>query len=307
MKKHVSCIVLIGILGFGLLMNACRYNSSSQAEQTNSAEADETSMMDPAADGRYAVSSTQDNLASDQYASAIIFYPAAAEGAPYPATTLCCGFAGYKERVEWLARRMASHGFVVIAFTPLNVISLPPMWEKGHKGALQTLLAENVRPDSPVYGMVDPDRLSLAGHSMGARGALLAAEDLGVSVKSVIALCPWTLDIPKQLAFDEPTLFVTGSGDFVALPSRVKKLYDAHPETSDKMFIKIKGLVHTDMENPGAHHEIISAYVIAWLQYYVARQPDYFAYLLGRADPSITEALAEFAYYRASTANGLIP
>jgi predicted dienelactone hydrolase len=86
--------------------------------------------MNPASDGKYDVKSSQDNLTSDQYESAVIFYPTSEERAPYPATTICCGFAGYKERVEWLARCIASHGFIVIVFTLVNVISLPPMWEK---------------------------------------------------------------------------------------------------------------------------------------------------------------------------------
>lgn len=79
-------------------------------------------------------------------------------------------------------------------------------------------------------------------------------------------------------------------------------MYEAHPGTHDKMFIKITGLVHTDMLNPGAHHEIISAYVIAWLQHYVARQPAYLDYLTGKADPSLPTALAESVYYRNAAA-----
>jgi alpha-beta hydrolase superfamily lysophospholipase len=144
--------------------------------------------------------------------------------------------------------------------------------------------------------MVDTESLCLAGFSMGAGGALLAAEDLGPVIKNFISLCHWKLDIPEQLAFDAPTLFLTGTDDSVALPSRVLMIYKAHPEMSDKMFVNIKGLVHTDIENPGAYHAIISTYVIAWLQYYVARQPAYLDYLTGRVDPFIPAALAEFAY-----------
>lgn len=132
----------------------------SKSSEKPTASPDALRMYDPGKPGPYKFQSYSDaNLADTGYQSAMIYYPLDAPGAR-PATTLSGGFTNTKEQMTWLGEHLASHGFVVIIFTPTNNRVLDPnVWATGHKASLNKLKAENQRSGSPIAQKVRTDRL----------------------------------------------------------------------------------------------------------------------------------------------------
>ncbi len=319
MRKDLSLVVVV--LAFGLLssLGACSGSSSSSSalvetsgedqggatsssdkesggETSSSSDTDTALVMaDPAGVGPYTVKTISESLSSTHYASAVLYYPEMAAANPVPATTLCAGYLGDKEDIAWLARRIASHGIIVINFDPADSSStLPKTWANGHKGCLASLRAENERLESPLYHRIDTERLCLAGFSMGGGGALLAAADSGAEVSNVVALHPWLEPVPVRFAISCPVLMFGGTMDTGTTTYMIETILGALPGTADALLIEIMNAVHVDPLNQGNFHDLYSNFIIAWLKYYAAGRTDYLPYLA--EDGGFQSNLALYAY-----------
>lgn len=134
---------------------------------------------------------------------------------PYPAVVLTHGFARNKRFHANNAAYMAERGLVVL--TP-NMSSLfggeSAQLENIENTAdhLRWLAASALAPDDPLFGLVDADRLGLAGHSAGGAVSFEAAIESQRQPERTAALClldavPWTrttgraADLPSAVAF----------------------------------------------------------------------------------------------------------
>ncbi|SMF71075.1 hypothetical protein [Pseudobacteriovorax antillogorgiicola] len=242
-------------------------------------EQQEPFFMDPSVNGDLDFDFYDDGLLSDSYQSARVFYPIPTldHPGPFPATTTSGGFTNTKEDMYWLAERMASHGFIVIAFTPTNNLTLDPnVWATGHKGGLDMLGVENDNPVSPIYKMVNMDRLGVSGFSMGGAGTIIAANELGDKVR---VAAPFNAFSPQNGVMTAATLYIAGTQDTVALPGAIKRSYDSLANT-DKAFANFEGFGHT-MPNPGEFEDEISTYVMSWYHLHMNDNVLYEPYLVG--------------------------
>ncbi|MBA2663124.1 MAG: hypothetical protein H0U74_12580 [Bradymonadaceae bacterium] len=88
----------------------------------------------------------------------------------------------------------ASWGYVVVAidgtYTNCERGTRENLWSRtrGQIDALETLRALNADPSSRFYNHLDLDRIVMAGHSRGGGSSLLAATEVGESVRAVITL-----------------------------------------------------------------------------------------------------------------------
>ena len=80
-----------------------------------------------------------------------------------------------------LLQHLASYGFVIGAANAANAGSGAEML-----GCLDYLSAENAREGSPYRGKLDLTKVGAAGHSQGARGAMMAGRDPRVKVTAPI-------------------------------------------------------------------------------------------------------------------------
>lgn len=244
--------------------------------------ADDRPLQDPSRNGRFEFASYEMGLRSDNYQSARIFYPIATEEdpGPFPATTTSGGFTNVKEDMIWFAERMASHGFVVIAFTPTNNLSLDPnIWARGHEASLLTLEEETERIGSPIYQMVDPEKLGISGFSMGGAGTIIAANLLADKVK---VAAPFNAFQPVDAEMSAATIFLAGSADTVAIPANIRNSYESL-QGSPKAFLNIDGYGHL-MTMPGDYEALISTYILSWYHLHLNDAKGYEAFLVGDAN-----------------------
>jgi predicted dienelactone hydrolase len=99
-----------------------------------------------------------------------IHHPVDTSAGSFGAVAIVPGFSASQSGVAWLGPRLASHGFVV--FT----IDTTGSYDQADSRGAQLLAAlDYLTASSVVRTGIDPDRLAVAGHSMGGGGALVAA------------------------------------------------------------------------------------------------------------------------------------
>jgi hypothetical protein len=205
--------------------------------------------------------------------SALVHYPAGisapapAQGlpdGPYPVLVLSNGLAAPAILLSWLSEHLASHGYVVLGFTPQNPFALDVTnWADGFRQGLAFLHVENARVDSPVFGLVRMERTGLIGLSMGGAGALEAAGS-GFKADAVVALAPGINDLGRFIFMETieaaariqvPTQIQVGNRDCFVNPKEgtllwftnltgqgVATYYDII--TARKLYVEINGANH---------------------------------------------------------------
>lgn len=172
---------------------------------------------------------------------------------PCPAVIFSHGLGGSRDGYEYLGRHWASHGFISIHVqhpgTDSSIWKNYPrrQWSAAMKAALASpenftnrprdisaavdgLIQANTRP-GPLKGLVDIDRIGLAGHSMGAFTVLASAgmrligsvgqlQDFSDKrLKAAVTMSPQAFINKKLTAlcladYSVPTLHMTGAKDY---------------------------------------------------------------------------------------------
>ena len=104
-----------------------------------------------------------------------------------PAVVLAHGNGGNQCALAWAARLLAAHGYVALTFT--RATTEPTMQQKvaDHTLAVRQAAAYLRSPANPWHAYIDPTRLGLAGHSLGAR-AVSSAQQGTPGVRAIVAL-----------------------------------------------------------------------------------------------------------------------
>jgi dienelactone hydrolase len=241
---------------------------------------------------------TYDLPATASYRSGIVYYPTNAEP-PFVAVALCPGFTDSQIDVDWWGPRLASHAIVVLILSTITVLDQPSMRAQALEAALETLRAENDRPDSPLSGQIDLTRLGIMGHSMGGGGALLAADALGDEIQAAIPLMPWSQDgsPPMFPNVKAPTMVITGEVDRTARPTEMGyPFYTTLSGSTERAYVEVEGGAHDIGKNPGLHHDIVGRYAIAWLKLHLEDDERYRELIYGmpRADDLANDRLSRF-------------
>ena len=105
--------------------------------------------------------------------------------------------------------------------------------------------------------------VSLVGHSLGGRAALLAGEQEGV--RSVVALNPWVYPDQSGDLRGRPTLIVHGLADRIALPDRSAALARRLARTTDVGYIAIPDAKHAMLRHGRRFETYASEFVVATL------------------------------------------
>ena len=236
-------------------------------------------LADPGAMGPYSVGSLTRDLDASDYVEAKLYFPTNCPLKQLPATTLSGGFNDSYRSMEWLAEHLASHCFVVLAFTPTNrYAGSPDVWARGHMAALATIAQVEARADSPIHGRLEPGALGISGFSMGGGGTLKAVNQAGTKVRAAVAICAYD---PDPVAVAVPTLFLTGTADIVASPGAIETAYRESATGAPKGFAKFAGMGHRDVAGNSSPHRNIARYLTAWYQVFLAGRPEYRTFLDG--------------------------
>jgi predicted dienelactone hydrolase len=120
--------------------------------------------------------------------TATVRYPSSDAAAPYPAVVYSPGLGSQKEFNAEVGAHLATHGYVVLTFTAPDRNAIQQKID-GLASGLDFLARAGADPTSPLFGLVDPTRRVVMGHSQGGEAALqLAAVDRNLA--AVIAQAP---------------------------------------------------------------------------------------------------------------------
>ncbi len=235
----------------------------------------------PADLGTYSECTYSNGLSDSDYGSAQVFYPCETTDGPFPATTLTGGFTNTKEQMYWLAEHLVTHGNIVIAITPTNVLGTAPTWERAHKAGIAMLKAENSRSTSPIFGLVDTDNLQISGYSMGGGGALLAAHDLGDEIASVQAFAPFGGGTTLS-GVSAATICYAGGSDGTATPSAIINSFDSLPDTIERTYAEFTSIGHMEwVSGSDENQDKFKTYITSWMKVYLDGDDSYSEFIDG--------------------------
>jgi predicted dienelactone hydrolase len=228
-------------------------------------------------------------------------YPTSAAGAPYPAVVVAPGLCANESLNHWIGDHLATFGYVVLTFTPPDAcFGGPPQRRDGLIDGLAYLVSQAADPASPVFGLVDPTKRGIVGHSQGADGALMASlahPTIGASVP----MAPSRQDASFLEPLVVPTQIQAGELDCMLPPDQAADDYDRLVSAS-RMILTIKGANHTGFNDEGSLYDVIGPligdcartidasdhqqrlsrrYFTAWFQVMLKGDASYLTYLDG--------------------------
>lgn len=226
------------------------------------------------ADGPFTV--TSQTITGSGFGGGTVYTPTAA--GTYGVVAVCPGFVSVQSSMAPIAKRLATHGFVVVTIDTNTIFDLPASRATQLLAALKTVTALTT---GPVAGKIDVSREAVAGWSMGGGGTLLAANQTP-GLKGAVAFAPWVLNTPAS-ADHVPSAIVAGSSDLIAPPaSHATPLYNSIPGSTPKLLGIINGASHfVYTSNPP--NQPSSYTTIAWMKRFVDGDTRYSGFLNGDA------------------------
>lgn len=225
------------------------------------------------ADGPFTIAS-QTIPSGSGFGGATVYTPTAP--GTYAVVAVCTGFVTAQSSMAPMAKRLATHGFVVVNIDTNTIFDFPDSRATQLLAALKAAVALKT---GPVAGKIDVSRQAVAGWSMGGGGTLLAANSTP-GLKGAVAFAPWVAGTPIS-ADRVPSAIVGGASDNVApAASHSTPLYNSIPASTPKLLGIITGASHffpTTTSQPASYTSI------AWMKRFVDNDTRYSGFLNGDA------------------------
>lgn len=218
------------------------------------------------------------------YGGATVYYPQSGTQT-FGVVSLTPGFTGFQLVYEPLARRVASHGFIVINLDTNTIFDLPDLRAKEMAGALKQVIELAQAGKAPYAPVLDASRRAVMGHSMGGGGTLAAAVADG-KLKAAVPITPW--HTTKRFAGDTvPTLIVACEKDAIAPNKQHSDVFYASLNTAlPRGEIEVKGADHLcPLSLAKAEYQTtVAKSAIAWLKRFLDEDTRYDAMVKGGID-----------------------
>jgi predicted dienelactone hydrolase len=254
--RLLARITVIATMVAGGLVGA----SSAQAASPFQHGPDPTDALLEASRGPFATSQQSVSSLVAGFGGGIIYYPTTTSEGTFGAVAISPGYTATWSSLAWLGPRIASHGFVVIGIETNTLFDQPASRGDQLLAALDYLVE-----DSSVRNRIDPNRLAVAGHSMGGGGTLEAAADRP-SLQAAVPLAPWNLD-KTWSEVQVPTLIIGGENDTVApVSTHSIPFYTSIPSSSEKAYLELDGASHFF---PQTTNTPMAKQMVAWLKRFV--------------------------------------
>jgi predicted dienelactone hydrolase len=178
--------------------------------------------------------------------------PVDASGGPYPVLLFSHGSCGYSLQSKFLLPVIASRGYVVIApphpgntffefpncGTPQVQVASAQERPQDMIFVLDQMLAANADAGSPFFGVLDPDRIGMSGHSFGGFTTYFVTS-LDPRIKVAVPMAPATPGTDATI--DVPFLLILGNIDSVVNNPTARTAYAASPSPKYKVEIEHAG------------------------------------------------------------------
>jgi predicted dienelactone hydrolase len=182
----------------------------------------------------------------------VVDAPIDASGGPYPVLLFSHGSCGYPLQSTFLLPVIASRGYVVIAPPhPGNTLSEFPSCASPQAQVesaqerpqdmifvLDEMLTANGAPASDFFGVLDPDRIGMSGHSFGGFTTYFVV-DLDPRIKVAVPMAPATPG--NQATIEVPFLLMLGNIDSTVNNGTARTAYVNSPSPKYKVEIEHAG------------------------------------------------------------------
>ncbi len=212
----------------------------------------------------------------------VVYYPTDTSQGTWGALAIVPGYTALcKNEEAWMGPWLASFGFVVICIETNSTNDYDVARGQELLAALDWLTTA-----SPVKSEIDPNRLSVLGHSMGGGGMVYATEHRP-SLKAAVGLAPYSPS--ENWSTDTvPTLVIGGQNDTVVTPSLLNSEYATLPASTQSDFAQIAGADHVYYTHP---NNVEMKLIIPWLKVFLDSDTRYEQFLCpSLPDPSTISA-----------------
>ena len=233
------------------------------------------------------------------YRDGILYYPLDGNP-PYKSIVLTPGFGGGSSTMSSWGTFFASHGFIAMTIGPNDEIN-DSHYQRGEGliDGIQTIIEENNRLNSPLYGLIDESSFTVSGYSMGGGAshdaALIAEENELDYVKAVISFNPTVLFedcdlcpaesyegevfciclVPELIAHNVPSLIFAGEVEVNELQAYEgllgQDIYANLPLETEKILYEGANSGHGFAAYPNGQ---VQEYALNWLKYHILEDLD---------------------------------
>ena len=220
---------------------------------------------------------------------------------PYKNVVLSPGFGGNSASMSSWGAFYASHGFVAMTVGPNDEIN-DSHYQRGEGliDGTQTIIEENSRIGSPVYGLIDVDSFTVSGYSMGGGAshdaALIAQANELDHVVAVISLNPTVIFedcnlcpansyegevyciclVPELIAHSLPSLIFAGQFELNELTAYEgllgQDIYANLPDDTDKILFEGANSGHGFAE---LSNQEVADKILAFMNYFILNDDNY--------------------------------
>jgi predicted dienelactone hydrolase len=217
------------------------------------------------------------------FGGGVVYYPTTTSEGTFGAVAISPGFTARWSSISWLGPRIASHGFVVIGIETNSTLDQP-----ASRGQQLLAALDYVTRTWSGRTRIDPNRLAVAGHSMGGGGSLEAARSRP-SLQAAVPLAPWN-STKTWSSLRVPTLIVGGESDTVApVSSHSIPFYTSIPASAEKAYLELNNASHFF---PQTVNTPTAKQAVAWLKRYVDDDTRYDPFLC--PGPSTGSAISDY-------------
>ncbi|MEV4300694.1 poly(ethylene terephthalate) hydrolase family protein [Microbispora rosea] len=215
--------------------------------------------------------------AGNGFGGGVIYYPTDTSQGTFGGVAIVPGYSAlFADEEAWMGPWLASFGFVVIG------IETNSRTDSADARGTQLLAAlDYLTQRSPVRDRVDPNRLSVVGHSAGGAG-VLSALLRRPSLKAGVGLAPGS-PVGNYDLYDDrvPTMFISGQRDTTVTRSYLNGLYGTLPATTPSAWVEITGVDHLFATRANTTEMRV---LIPWLKIWVDDDTRYTRFLCPLAD-----------------------
>ena len=234
------------------------------------------------------------------YRDGVLYYPLNGNP-PYKNIVLSPGFGGNSSSMSSWGAFYASHGFVAMTVGPNDEIN-DSHYQRGEGliDGTQTIIEENSRFGSPVYGLIDVDSFTVSGYSMGGGAshdaALIAQANQLDHVVAVISLNPTVIFedcnlcpansyegevyciclVPELIAHSLPSLIFAGQFELNELTAYEgllgQDIYANLPDETDKILFEGANSGHGFAE---LSNQEVADKILAFMNYFILNDDNY--------------------------------
>lgn len=214
-----------------------------------------------ASSGPFSVGTASVGFGASGFGGGTMYYPSNSTET-FGGLVIAPGFTASSGAYAGLARRVASHGFVVLAMDTNSTLDFPDSRGQQMLRALDYLTSQS---PTQVRSRLDPSRLAVSGHSMGGGGTLRAANDRP-SLQAAVPLQPWH-STKSWSGIRVPTMVIGAENDSVAaVSSHSEPFYTSMTNAPERAYVELNGESHfAASSNPADQARAM----VAWLKRYV--------------------------------------